>query len=123
MPRIHNLYIFLRERTSDEDSHDISRNLVFTYVNRFIIDEEALVEISQIRELNQELISSKIPKNIRQNFFYTEWRMNMNPFKIIEETIRRASNEDNKASENHFIFETALFRYESRVPNTKSYNK
>ena len=68
MPRKQNLYIFLGQ--NDSDDYEISTKIVLKYLNRFVIEESAQVDVIQIHQLqkceNQE--NRVHPRNLKEFF-------------------------------------------------------
>ena len=56
MPRKQHLYIFLNKNEFEE--YEISTRIVLKYMNQFVIDEEAQIEIIEIRAIDLSWVNS-----------------------------------------------------------------
>ena len=119
MPRKMHLYIFLNEK--DHDLIDISKNVVFTYVNRLIIEEDAQIEIIELNtyqdnsiKLDHHRFNSTLI--FLHNFTYILYTNSYNTFDPTESicgrlqqalvnSFEKASCLEDGETENHFIFD------------------
>ena len=72
MPRKQHFYIFLNENEFEE--YEISTRIVLKYMNQFVIEEEAQIEIIQIHQLQEYRGLPKTAKDIYKLFYFLTGR-------------------------------------------------
>lgn len=108
MPRKQHLYVFLNKNEFEE--YEISTSLVLKYLNQFVIEEEAHIDIIQIHQLQEY---RGIPKTATDYFWmYFDGFTGKSPEKILSQNVQRPIldaiettgilNDDE--TDNHFIF-------------------